>query len=194
MRTSIRAVTAILLALAVISCGGGRGTEDVAEKYMKALKTHDIPALSAMIAPDAVLDLGRGTLIGRQHIVAPAEFSAGANSILEFKNVVVRGDTVEFEMVEKNDIVTACGFEEILHYPRLIFEGGVLRRQEMVREMPKFRRYAEQLSLLRSWIRTNRPDLSERVTTPTGGFKISREAGETMALMARAWRESKRFE
>jgi hypothetical protein len=194
MRITIRLVIAIQLTLAVLSCGGGTGTEDVAEKYLEAWKKHDIETLSEMIAPDVVLDLGRGTLVGRKHIIAPVEFSAGANTRLEFNELVVRGDTVEFEMVEKNEIVTACGFEEIRHYPRLIFENGLLRRQETVKEIPNFRRYAEQWSILRSWIRRNRPDIIDKVTTPNGGYRISREAGELMALMAKTWQESKLVE
>jgi hypothetical protein len=113
----------VQIALAVASCGGSSPNEDAAKQFLKAWETHDIETLTRLTSPDVVIDLGRGTLAGRDHVVNPVEFSAGANSVLEFNNVVVRGDTVEFEMVERNEIITACEFDALRHYPRLIFEG-----------------------------------------------------------------------
>lgn len=194
MRNAIRRMVTLAMVLVVGSCGGKSGTEAVAERFIEAWKTYDIATLSALTAPDVVVDLGRGTLAGREHVIGPIEFSMGAGAEFEFNNVVVRGDTVEFEMIETSDIVRACGLEEIRHYPRLIFENGLLVRKESVRGIPNLRLYSEQLSLLRIWISDRRPDVLEQITDPRGGYRFTRRSGELMALMARAWQESKSIE
>ncbi|UCH82665.1 MAG: nuclear transport factor 2 family protein [Candidatus Latescibacterota bacterium] len=190
----IRIVVTSHLALAVVSCGGGSRTDDVTARYLEAWRTHDIKTLTEMTSPDVVLEFGRGTLAGREHIINAVEFSAGANTTVEIGNIVVRGDTVEFEMAEKNDIVTACGIEALLHHPRLIFEDGKLVRKGEVKGNRTFRVYAEQLSILRSWIAKSRPDILEAITDERGRYKINRRTGELLAMMARTWHESKTIE
>ena len=182
------------LALTIVSCGGTSHNDDVVDRYLEAWKKHDISTLTEMTAQNVVLDFGRGTLVGREHIINAVEFSAGANTVVEISNVVVRGDTVEFELAEKNDIVTACGIEALLHYPRLVFENGLLVRKGEVKGSRTLRVYAEQLSILRSWIARSRPDIIEEITDERGAYRINRKTGELLALMARTWQEGKTIE
>jgi hypothetical protein len=195
-RRLIRLAVVIQIVLATLSCGrgGSSDVDKVAKKYLEAWKKHDVETLKTMTALDVVWEFKGGKLIGREHLLAPFEFDAGANSILEFNNVVVRGDTVEFQLVEKNDLLAALRVYELEHYPRLIFENGLLQRREMVRDTPYLRDYAEQLSILRSWIRRNRPEVYEKIVTPKGTYRITRETGELLVQMGKIWRESQPVE
>jgi hypothetical protein len=178
----------------VWSCGGETGTQNIANKYLTAWKQYDMQTLRQMTDPGVVLDLGHGTLAGAELVLGPVEFAAGADADIEFNNVVVRGDTVEFELVEKSGIITACGLEELRHYPRLIFENGLLVKKGIIRETPNVRLYSEQMALLKQWVRNSRPDIHEKITNAGGSFKIDRESGENLLLMAKAWQESKLVE
>ncbi|UCG53363.1 MAG: nuclear transport factor 2 family protein [Candidatus Latescibacterota bacterium] len=192
----IRLAVVIPIVLAALSCGGDDSSDirKIAKRYLEAWEHHDIETLRAMTAIDVVWDTRGQKTIGRENLLAPFEFDAGAKSVLEFNNIEVRGDTVEFELVEKNELLEALRVYELRHYPRLIFENGLLQRREITRDTPHLREYAEQLSILRSWIRRNRPDVYEKIVTPKGAYRITREAGELLVQMGKIWRESQAVE
>ncbi len=176
--------------LIVFACGqdSSSGVEKTAEKYLRAMEAHDMETLTKMTHPDVVVVRGRARATGREKFLAPIEFEAGVNATFEFKNIVVRGDTVDVDMIERNDLASIMGFTEFHHFPRFIFTDGVLVQRESRRATPELKAYAQELELMRSWLKTERPDINMLIQDEQGRYKTTRKTGELLVKAANEWR------
>lgn len=177
-------------ALILFSCGqdSSSGVEKTAEKYLRAMEAHDIETLTKMTHPDVVVVRGRARAIGRESFLAPVEFEAGVNATFEYKNILERGDTVDVDMIERNDLAAAIGFAEFHHFPRFIFANGLLVQRESRRVTPELKAYAQQMELMRSWLKTERPDILMLIEDEQGRYRMTRKTGELLVKAANEWR------
>ena len=104
--------------------------KELHKKYMTASVNHDIKTLSLMTHDSIVWRLGPFLLKGKEAALGPNKYDKGTDCILDYSNVKVHGDTVEFELVEKNEILSSMGMEGATHYPRFIFKNGLLYKKK----------------------------------------------------------------
>jgi hypothetical protein len=183
----------VLTVLIFSSCAKDHEAEirELHRRYMEASMNHDIKTLSAMTAEDIFWQIGTFTLQGREEALGLYEYDAGTNNVLEYSNVVVHGDTVEFVLDEKNEIITVIGMEKIQTFPRYIFKDGLIFRIEMwmpSRDREEYHRLAQPM---RSWISSAHPEAIERLFDSEKRWVFSRENGELMVQLARQWIEEK---
>ena len=98
------------------------------EHYVEAANHHDVEAVRELTSEDAIWYLGPYTLTGRDQVMQPLKFDQGANTILIAKNIIVKGDTVDFDLEEKNDVLKVYGITQLHHFPRFIFRDGLIYR------------------------------------------------------------------
>lgn len=66
--------------------------------------------------------------------------------------MVVRGDTVDVDLLGKSDLGTALGIPETRHYERLVFVDGMLKAREVRRPTEEYQTYGELLvRMAREW-------------------------------------------
>ncbi len=157
------------------------------EKYLQASNRHNIATLRAMTAKDAVWQLGPQLLSGREAVVTPNECDAGANTRLEWTNIVVQGNTVDFELIERNDILRALGASRIRHFVRFTFENGLVKRKEARKPPLGIEAASAKEAAFRSWLRQTHPDALPRLWTPEDKFIFSREGCRLIAKLAADW-------
>ncbi len=174
----------LLLATAV---AGGTDLKVVLERYLKASDRHDLKTLRAMTAEDAVWKLGPDLLAGRDAVLAPNACDAGANTRLKWSNVVVHGNSVEFELVERNDIIRALGIPELRHFVRFTFEGELVKRKEESQPAVGIEALQAKGALFLTWLRQSHPKALRRIMTPEGRFIYSRENCRMEAKLAAEW-------
>ncbi len=153
--------------------------DETLRRYIAAANQHDIATLGAMIAEDAVWYLGQDTLVGRTEVLRPLEFDAGANTILNISNVNIRVDTVDFDLVERNDILTALGVSELHHFPRFIFREGLIYRKQARRPPLELEAFADSIRAFARWVGENNANDYDRLW-PNGRFAYGRDVAETM--------------
>ncbi len=182
----------VFMILVVIGCDSEK-TQDIKElheKYMTASINHDIETLSAMTHEDVVWRLGPYTFKGKEAALGPNRYDTGTGTILKFTNVVISGDTVEFELFEQNEILFAIGMEGVHHYPRFIFKDGLVINKEPWKKSPDVQEMNRLAQPRRDWIRENHPEVVQKFFNLDGNFIFNRENGELAIQMTREWQKA----
>jgi hypothetical protein len=185
----------ILPVLLASGCGASEPPpptlEETLQAYLAAANRHDLDAVGAVIADDATWVLFNDTLVGKAEVMSPLRFDEGANTVLELSNVVVRGDTVDFDLLERNDVLEALGIAELHHSPRFIFRDGLIHRKMARRPPAEAAAFGDSLGAFVKWLTENDPEAVEFLW-PDGQFNYSREAGQAMPELVMTWRQRNR--
>lgn len=181
----------ILLITAIIGCKSAmtHNIKELHQMYMAASIRHDIEKLSAMTHKDIVWQLGPYTLEGKEAALGPNRYDASIGNIIEYNNVVVLDDTVEFELVERNELLSAIGMERIRHYPRFIFKDGLVFRKESWKKSPDIPEMNRRAKPKRDWISENHPEVIQKFFDSDGNFIFNRENGKLAIKMTREWKK-----
>lgn len=122
----------------VWSCAGT--SPDVAQlfkRYAEASASHDLETLEALTADKIVWQLGPYRLEGKKAALGPNAYDRGMGTTLIFRDIRFDGAVVEFELVERSELIQAIGMTELRHYVRFTFENGlVVRKEPSPREPP----------------------------------------------------------
>lgn len=184
----------IAVAVSFFASSCAQTSSDIAQRfdrYAKASASHDLKTLEALISDDIVWQLGRYRLAGKEAALGPHAYDLGLENTLLFRNVTVDGNVVEFELVERNEIIRAIGMTEVRSYPRFTFENGlVVRKESSGKEPPAEYSMAEhnrRMAPLRKWIRDNHPEAISRLLDSDGAFVFNQKNGALMLQLAREW-------
>ncbi len=163
---------------------------ELLRKYMQASNNHDIETLASMTADDAVWLLGPYKLEGKENVLEPNKLDGGANTRFEYRNVVVKGNSVEFELIERNDISDALGTKGAHHYPRFTYRDGLFIRKEPWQKDAESSENDKRIwEAFRKWIREEKPGERAKFIDSDGDLIFSRESGIIMSRLAKEWRE-----
>jgi hypothetical protein len=158
--------------------------------YIAAANRHDLHAVRAMTAEKATWQLGPTTLRGPDEMLAPLAFDQGAHTVLEASNIVVTGDTVDFDLLERNDVLRAYGIPALHHSPRMILRKGQIYRITVRRPPLEQKDFVDTVAAFRRWFQAQRPDLYEQFY-PGGRFNYARSTGEGLPKAIAAWKRSR---
>ena len=185
-----------LTTLFFFSCTTNREAElrELHRKYMEASMNHDIETLITMTGENIVWHLGRHTLHGKVEALSPNEYDAGIENSIEYNNVVVRGDTVEFELVEKNEIAKVFGMDSVRHFPRFIFRDGLLLKRESWKTSADFEELNRRRKPFHIWVNTTHPEAMKTFFDPEKNFIFSRENGQLYVQLVREWQKENKNE
>ena len=181
------AAVALSVALGLQGCGGS-APDELVRQYVAAANAHDLAALEAMLSNDVVWHLGGDTLAGKAQVLEPLDFDIGAQTHLELGEIVVRGDTAEFEMAEHNRVLMTLGIHELRHHARFVFRDGLIALKQPSRPPDEIGAMADSVSAFASWLYAERPQVYRRIWTESGKFNYSEETGALMLELAGEWR------
>ncbi len=156
-------------------------------KYLAASNRHDLGTLRAMTAEDAVWQLGPALLVGRDAVLAPNACDAGANTRLKWSHIRVSANTVDFELVERNDILRSLRVRELRHYVRFTFQDGLVTRKEELKPATGIEVLKANGARFDKWLREAHPEAMPKLFAADGKFIYSRESCKLMAELAAEW-------
>jgi hypothetical protein len=165
--------------------------KEIHQKYMTASINHDLETLERMTHDSIIWNLGPYTFKGKEAALGPNRYDKGTKAKLEYKNVTIRQDTVEFELFERNGILTAMDMEGVKGYPRFIFKNGLLIKKEVWKPSPDIKKMNQRSQPRRNWIKINHPEIFQKFFDSTGNFVWSEENGKLQIQMAKEWKKSK---
>jgi hypothetical protein len=103
---------------------------------------------------------------------------------------VVKGDSVEFELIESNPILKAIGLDSVRHYPRFIFKDGLILRKEPWKVSPDIQERNLLAGPMRKWKKENYPDIVARFFDSKGNFIFNEENGRLQVQLAEEWKRT----
>ena len=177
-----------LLLVFLLGCARHYDTTELLQRYIQAANRHDMPALRGMLAEDIVWVLSSDTLIGKDAVLAPHEFDAGAKTRLTVQSSVVQGDTAELAIEEANAYMDTLGMPPVVHYARFIFHNGLLARIGTIR--PRLTPPATDSIDQRwnAWIESAHPEAWAQIIKPDGHINFGRKTGELLVRLAHEWK------
>ena len=170
-------------------CGSGdhRAHDAALRTYIDAANRHDLAAIGHMLTEDVAWYIGPDTLRGRQAVLAPHAFDSGAHTVLSIDNVEARGDTVEFDLVEHNDVLDALGIAELHHFPRFVFRDGRIAEIRARRQPLELGAFSDSVGSFMRWLGHHDPAAFARFW-PDGRFAYSAKAGAELPPLVLEWR------
>jgi ketosteroid isomerase-like protein len=162
-------------------------TRELFERYLAASKAHDLAALADMISDSVVWRLGPWTLRGKAQSLSLHYADLINHTTLEARDVVIRGDTVECTLVERNDATRAYGRDSLVHYPRYVFRDGLVKVKEGWKRdtsLAALNRHAEPFH---AWVRETHPEAIPVILDSTGTPRWTRQAVDKTRQMLLAW-------
>jgi ketosteroid isomerase-like protein len=162
-------------------------TAEVFQRYLAASNAHDLEALAAMTADDIVWQLGPWTLVGQEKALRPHYADLINHTVLEAREVVVRGDTVECTLIERNDATRAHGPDSLVHYARYVFEAGLVVKKEPWAPSESLRELNRRAEPFRSWVREEHPEALAVILDSNGTPRWTRDAVELVHEIRKAW-------
>lgn len=162
-------------------------SRELFDRYLSASNDHDLEMLQAMASDDILWRLGPWILKGKDQVMALHYADLINHTSLEARDVVVRGDTVECVLIERNDATRAYGADSLVHYPRYVFRNGLVVLKEAWRRDPgvaALNRYSEPF---RAWVRETHPESVALILDSTGTPQWTRDAVQEKRRMMEAW-------
>ncbi len=162
-------------------------TEQVLKEYIQSANEHNLEKVYLMYSDNIEWQFGTYTFSGKEEAIAPLRFDKGANTFLTIKNINANGDTLDFELIETNDVIKELGIPKLHHFPRFILKDGLIYRISESRPPLEIRAYVDSVSAFAMWLSDNRPKKFEQFW-PNGKFNFSEETGKEMPLEVAEWR------
>jgi predicted ester cyclase len=156
-------------------------------RYMQASNAHDLEKLRAMTSDDVVWHLGPWTLVGKEQALLPHENDLVMNTTLEVRNVRITGNTVEREVIERNDALRSVGMESWRHYSRIVFnDQGLVVHKDAWKKSPDDQEAARRFLPFRQWMAQHHPDAVPDFNGPPGNA-WGRERAVRMRELREEW-------
>lgn len=178
----------LLAVLAGTACSHhAPSTRRLFERYLAASNAHELAALDDMTADSIVWRLGPWTLRGKAQALSLQYADLINHTTLEARDVVVRGDTVECTLVERNDATRAYGPDSLLHYPRYVFRDGLVTVKEGWKRDTSFAALNRHAEPFHAWVRQTHPEAIPVILDSTGTPRWTRQALDKTRQMLLAW-------
>lgn len=158
-------------------------------QYISAANSHNFGILKDLIAENAVWHMVYDTLIGRDEVLSPLRFDEAVNTKLYVRNVQVRGDTVDFDLVEKNDVLYGLGLDSLTHFGRLVYSDAKIVLKTFRFPPEPFKTYSDAAIAFFKWLRYSDSLAYRQVISEDGKFQYSHKAGKIMLDHIPKWRK-----
>jgi hypothetical protein len=183
------AVLIILILSILIACEKQAPIpEAVLNQYIKAANEHNIDKVKEMYADSIIWYFGPYTFEGKEEALAPLKFDKGANTMLIVSDVIINGDTVDFNLLETSDVITALGIRQLHHFPRFIIKDGLITIKLSRKPPMEISAFSDSVKSFATWLSENKPEKFEQFW-PEGKFNFSEETGRDMPWEVKKWRE-----
>lgn len=157
------------------------------ERYLAASNAHDLATLASMTHEDIVWRFGPFEFRGKEEALLPNGSDIGLNTSLELVDLVVRGDTVDALLFERNDATRAYGPDSLVHHARYVFRDGLVWRKGAyapAENMAEFQRRGEPF---RAWVGTTYPERGRRLFGGRPADSFGDEAGRELSNLLTEW-------
>lgn len=155
-----------------------------------AANSHNFEKLTDLISENAVWYMVYDTLIGRDEVLSPLRFDEAVNTKLYVQNVQIRGDTVDFDLVEKNDVLYGLGLDSLTHFGRFVYTDAKIVLTTFRFPPDPFKKDSNTAVAFFDWLRLSDSLAYRQVIIEDGKFQYSHRAGKIIIDQIPKWRKS----
>jgi len=167
---------------------------DRVKKFQDRVNQHDVEKIMSMFTENATFEIvGLSKFSGKQNVKNVFEYDVGVNTNLEFINCESEGNTVQCQILERNDRLEAIGINE-LKYSSCVFNFKINLIQNFKAQIPPqaVQYNAEVGRKFIPWLKENYQDKHKRMFMDDGRFIYNRENGKDVVQLLRKWREEQK--
>jgi hypothetical protein len=156
--------------------------------YVDAVNAHDVDRATARLAYEVRLS-GPGDEVreGRAAVRERLGWDAATNATFRYDKLKAKGDSVEGLFVERNDVYTLLGVEELRYRLVFSFEGDLIRevrREEIDHPGPTV---SEALEPFLAWATAHHPETLDAIY-PAGRIAFDADSARKWLTLLREWR------
>ena len=181
----------ILLSSLLIACSPEADYVNSVQEFEARKNAGDIESLIEMFAGNPTLSFGPlGSIQGVSAVRGILEYDRALNTHLEFENCAADGREVSCRVVESNDWLATAGIDSITYDEnRFVFgENGLIESVSAMLSTESAQSMGAAMGEFHQWATTNRPTAYAELFSDDGAFVYSRESGEKVLVLLRAWR------
>lgn len=157
--------------------------------YEEAANRHDWQAVRALMAEDAVIELGEGlSLVGAEHARALHDWERAMGTETHYTKCTVSGDAVTCRATEENDFLRLAGLGPIEYSSSTItFEKGRVSRMRATLSDRSAEAVSRYMQPFLEWASTVEPKGVETFLKPDGSFAFGFEGALTFKRLVRLY-------
>ncbi len=168
------------------SPGGG---SEVLDQFITAANKHDLAAMQRLLADEVIWYFGEDTLSGKAAVMRQLEFDASVKTTYRAVDVVVRGDAIDFELIERSDLLQTLGISALHRFPRFILRDGLIFRRLARQPIREEKLFTERMMHFINWISQNRPEAMQKLW-PQNQFIYGKDGAQLMLRLVREWNQA----
>ncbi|KPK70680.1 hypothetical protein AMJ87_08550 [candidate division WOR_3 bacterium SM23_60] len=177
------------LILMVLACA-----PDLSERmriYVETYNTHDVDEIMTFYTDDVRFEnVGVWVKTDKQEVRKITEWDATTHIVMKVSNVMVRGDTVTFSLLETNDWLKLAGIGEALYEPsRIVFKDGKIAIIQAKLTEESLNRWMPKWNSILAWATEHRPDRLAEVM-PEGAFVFGADYARKWLELLEEWRQA----
>jgi hypothetical protein len=161
--------------------------DDLLDLYISASNKHDITELANLLDDDAVWHLGGDTLAGKEEVLGPLKFDAAVNTEIYVLNRKYMGDTIDFDLIEKNQVLYGLGIDSLTHYARFIYSKDKIKLKTVRRPPEPFQAFSDSVSSFLHWLKLTDSLKYNEMISINGKFKYNFNTGRIMLEEIPKW-------
>ena len=168
--------------------------QNLVDSFQEAYKRQDVNKVLGMFTENAEFELiGISKYSGKEQIRNVFEYDAGVNSEIKLINRKFEGNTLNCQIMERNDRLAAMGISELkIPSCTIIFRDGLIQSFS-AKVSPEMVQYnTEVWQKFVPWCKENHPDEYFKIFTSKGQFIYNRENGAGVVPLLRKWREEQK--
>jgi len=187
-RVAVAAVLCGFVIFLILACG--QKPADIVTAYEEAVNAGDIDQVMSLYAGQAHFRVpGLFDLQGPEALRGLAHYDRVLNTVLEFSNMEVRGDTVFCQAKETNDWIETADIGEFYYEGIIVVRRGRIEAIEASFTPETDRAFRRVMMPLMEWARAERPgELAEMM--PQGEFLYNAENAKKNLSLLREFKQN----
>lgn len=172
------------------TAGHGQSPQDVHtlhERYMQATLNSDEESIRRITAEDFEWELGGPIPTCKEGALRVIAQDFATQTEFSWENIVIKGDTVDCDVIISNDLMRAIGTEQVRLFPRFIYKDHLLRRIEYWKSSEDYRESHRRMMALRKWTSEEKSHLLPQIVNANGQLILTEEANALRVQLAKEW-------
>jgi limonene-1,2-epoxide hydrolase len=165
--------------------------QNLVDSFQESVNRKDVDKVLTMFTENAEFELvGISKYSGKEQIRNVFEYDAGVNSEIKLINCKFEGNTLNCQIMERNDRLAAMGISELkIPSCTIIFRDGLIQSFSAKVSPEMVQHNTEVWQKFIPWCKENHPHEYSKMFTSEGRFIYNRENGAGVVLLLRKWGE-----
>jgi len=162
------------------------------DEYIAALNDHNLDKALSLLSNDFQLNFTEYDIsMDKKEIINVLGWDKGVNGSVEYKDMVVEGDSITALFTEQNDFLKLVGIDELKANNTFTFDNFGLIIKQTYTPLTGQPSFQENMKPAIEWARENKPEELNKIY-PHNQMIFNQEMGERWVALLKEWKKSDR--